>query len=225
MGGKASSKMGSDELTKETVEKAFAKADENGTGKLDAIQLKVALLELMETGSDACFITDKEMLDDEKTMKIFVAVADRDEDNLINLDELLYILDLGDEKPDEKEMFKKMLKASDQDGNGFISADELKTFALTLKLEEEDEIDEMVKIFTMMADVDGDRKLSIDELLTFFTEGPKKEDLGFFKMMGIVDEDDTPAEARMMINMMVSQCDEDKDGKLSYEEFSKLMEH
>merc|ERR1711910_281254 len=114
----------------------------------------------METGSDACFITDKEMLDDEKTMKIFVAVADRDEDNLINLDELLYILDLGDEKPDEKEMFKKMLKA----------------FALTLKLEEEDEIDEMVKIFTMMADVDGDKKLSIDELLTFFTEGPKKED-------------------------------------------------
>merc|ERR1711936_890251 len=157
MGGKASSKMGSDELTKETVEKAFAKADENGTGKLDAIQLKVALLELMETGGDACFITDKEMLDDEKTMKIFVAVADRDEDNLINLDELLYILDLGDEKPDEKEMFKKMLKASDQNGDGFISADELKTFALTLKLEEEDEIDEMVKIFTMMADVDGDR--------------------------------------------------------------------
>merc|ERR1712183_1124596 len=219
MGGKASSKMGSDELTKEIVEKAFAKADENGTGKLDAIQLKVALLELMETGSDACFITDKEMLDDEKTMKIFVAVADRDEDNLINLDELLYILDLGDEKPDEKEKFKKMLKASDQDGNGFISADELKTFALTLKLEEEDEIDEMVKIFTMMADVDGDRKLRIHD-----TNGDgfisKKEVLGFFKMMGIVDEDDTPAEARMMINMMVSQCDEDKDGKLSYEEFS-----
>merc|ERR1711970_985499 len=168
MGEKASSKMGSDELTKETVEKAFAKADENETGKLAATQLKVALLELMESGSDACFITDKEMLDDEKTMKIFVAVADRDEDNLINLDELLYILDLGDEKPDEKEMFKKMLKASDQDVNGFISADELKTFALTLKLEEEDEIDEMVKMFTMMADVDGDRKLSIDELLTFF---------------------------------------------------------
>merc|ERR1712183_970621 len=247
---KGSSKMGSDELTKEIVAKAFAKADENGTGELDANQLKVTLLELMETGSDACFITDKEMLDDEKTMKIFVAVADRDEDNLINLDELLYILDLGDEKPDEKEMFKKMLKASDQDRNGFISADELKTFALTLKLEEEDEIDDMVKMFTMMADVDGDRRLSIDELLTFFTEGPKKEDpkeemkrmfrmhdtngdgfiskkevLGFFKMMGIVDEDDTPAEARMMINMMVSQCDEDKDGKLSYEEFSKLMGH
>merc|ERR1712215_389038 len=152
---KGSSKMGSDELTKEIVESAFAKADENGTGKLDVDQLKVALLELMGTGADACFITDKEMLDNEKILKMFVTVADRDGDNLINLDELLYILDLGEEKPNEKEMFKKMLKASDQDGNGFISAEELKTFALTLKLEEEDEIDEMVKIFTMMADADG----------------------------------------------------------------------
>jgi len=241
--------MGSDELTKEIVEKAFAKADENGTGKLDADQLKVALLEIMGTGSDACFITDKEMLDDEKTLKMFVTVADRDGDNLINLDELLLILDLGDEKLDEKEMFKKMLKASDQDGNGFISAEELKTFALTLKFEDVDDVDEMVKMFSMMADADGDRKLSIDELLTLFTEGPKKEDpkeemkrmfrmhdtngdgfiskkevLGFFKMMGLVDDDDTPAEARMMINIMVSQCDEDQDGKLTYEEFSKLMD-
>merc|ERR1711936_963809 len=181
--------------------------------------------------------------------KMFVAVADRDGDNLINLDELLYIFELGDEKPEKKEMFTKMLKAADTDKNGFISANELKTFATTLKLEDdEDEIEEMVKMFMMMGDSDGDRKLSIEELVTFFTEGPKKEDpkeemkrmfrmhdtnddgfiskkevLGFFKMMGFVDEDDTPAEARMMINMMVSQSDEDKDGKLSYEEFCKLM--
>jgi len=240
--------MWSEDLTKENIERAFAKADENETGKLNNRQLKLALLEIMETGADAYFITDKEMLNDEKTLDMFVAVADRDGDNMIDLDELLYIFGFGEERPNEKELFTKIVKAADQDGNGFMTAEELKTFAVALKLDEDDDIEAMVKMFMKMGDTNGDRKLSIDEVVNFFTNGPKIEDpkeemkrmfrmhdtngdgfisteevLGFFEMMGFVDEDDTPEEARMMINMMVSQFDQDNDGKLNYQEFCKMM--
>jgi len=241
--------MGTDDLTKEVVEKAFTNADGKGTGKLEMDQLKVALGEIMETGNDVAFITNKEMLNDEKALKMFVSCADKSGDKLINLDELLYILDLGEEKVDQKEVFTLMIKAADLDGNGFISAEELKNFALTLKLEEEDEVDGIVNMFMSMGDTDGDRKLSIEEVTKLFTEGPKKDDpkeemkrmfrmydtngdgfiskkeiLGLFKTMGFVDEDDTPGEVKMIINMMMSKYDEDKDGKMNYDEFCKMMD-
>ena len=51
----------------------------------------------------------------------------------------------------------------------------------------------------------------------------KKELAEFMKTMGFVDEDDTPEDVAMMANMLMAESDEDNDGKLSYEEFCKIM--
>merc|ERR1712183_959836 len=105
-----------------------------------------------------------------------------------------------------------------------------------------------------MADADGDRKLKIEEVISFLkldkTEAEKmekdpkekmktmfrmcdcdedgfiskKEIVQFLKTMGFVDEDDTPAEVKMVINMIMSMADQDEDGKLNYEEFCKMMD-
>ena len=51
----------------------------------------------------------------------------------------------------------------------------------------------------------------------------KKELAGFLKeMAGDDDEDDSMI--RMMSNVMLASADEDEDGKLNYEEFSKMMD-
>merc|ERR1712030_112888 len=81
---------------KKFVEKVFMKYDTAGDGKLNKEQLKMTLLEIIKSGNDAAFITDKKMLDDDDVLRMFIDVADRDGDKLVNLKELLIILELGD---------------------------------------------------------------------------------------------------------------------------------
>merc|ERR1712071_577949 len=100
----------------------------------------------------------------------------------------------------------------DKDGNGFLSAAELKGFMLNFEKKEKDPKEEMKTMFRM-CDCDGDGFIS------------KKEIVQFLKTMGLVDEDDTPADVKMIINMTMSMADEDKDGKLNYEEFCKMMDN
>ena len=238
--------------TKEEVEKAFAKCNKDGNGKLTMNEFKAALLEIKHEG------VEKEMVEDDETMEMVMDMMDGDGDKMISLNELLKILDI-DEKMDyfyEKEMLKRVIKAADKDGNGFLSAAELKECMLELELEDEDDedIDNNVNMFFMMADADGDRKLKIEEVISFLkldkTEAEKmekdpkekmktmfrmcdcdedgfiskKEIVQFLKTMGFVDEDDTPAEVKMVINMTMSMADEDEDGKLNYEEFCTIMD-
>merc|ERR1712106_466167 len=233
-----------DKPTKEQVEKAFAKCDKDGNGKLTMNEFKAALLEIIQ---------------EDKEMEMVMDMVDGDGDKMVTLNELVKGLKVGDgetdddvdDDVDEKEMFKRMIKAADKDGNGFLSAAELKGFMLKMRMEDEDdeEIDENVKMFFIMADTDGDKKLKIEEVINFFTGEKKEKDpkeemktmfrmcdcngdgfiskkeiVQFLKTMGLVDEDDTPSEVKMIINMTMSMADEDKDGKLNYEEFCKMMD-
>merc|ERR1719430_459375 len=113
-------------------------------------------------------------------------------------------------------MFTKMIKAADKDGSGFLTAAELKDFVLKMKFEEdvsfftdgpkkEDPKEEMRRMFRMF-DTNKDGFIS------------KKEIVGFLKFMGFVEEDETPAEVKMIVNIMMAEADKDGDGKLNYEE-------
>merc|ERR1719397_145356 len=236
-----------DEKKKKLVKTAFAKADTEGTGKLRKDQLKVALGELIESGYDAAFITNKKMLDDDDTLKMFIEITDRDGDKLVNLNELLIIMD--SEKLDHKEMLAKLVKAADKDGNGLITAEELKFLVVKAGFEtDENDATEMANMFISMGDLDGDKKLKIEEVVNLFTDGPPEEDSkemmkrmfkiydtnedGFLskkelkeyiKIMGFVDEDDTPVEMAIMVNRLMFGSDEDKDVKLSYEGLCNIL--
>merc|ERR1711892_769438 len=238
--------MAADKPTKEDIEKAFAKCDKDGNGKLTINEFKAALLEFIPE-------EERDMVKDDAMMEMLLDMVDGDGDKMVSLNELLVFIS-KDEKTDavdEKEMFKRMIKAADKDGNGFLSAAEMKE--LLLKMNPGDaafaaDVDKNVHMFMMMASTDGDKKLKIEEAIKLFTdeeeEDPKektktmfrmcdcdgdgyiskKEIVQFMKTMGFVDEDDTPAEVKMIINMTMSMADQDKDGKLNYEEFCKLMD-
>eukprot|EP00092_Neocalanus_flemingeri_P058426 GFUD01069619.1.p1 GENE.GFUD01069619.1~~GFUD01069619.1.p1 ORF type:complete len:239 (-),score=81.89 GFUD01069619.1:97-813(-) len=235
--------MASDKPTKEAVEQAFAKADKDENGKLTLSEFK-ACFEEVYSGKYGEGLGDNDAI-----INMMMSGFDADGDNMVSLDELLKVI--GDKKIDEKLMFKTMIKGVDKDGNGFISAAELKPI-LDAMMDDDDSDDEdgpPIEFFMNMGDTNGDQKLSIQELLNIFTgeveeKDPKeemksmfrlydtdadgmiskKEILGFMKMMGMVDEDDSRADMRMIVNMFMAGSDEDGDGKLNYEEFCNLMD-
>merc|ERR1719435_37072 len=80
-----------------------------------------------------------------------------------------------DEDMDEEMMFRKLLKNADVDGDGLISAGELKTLMLKMN-PEADDIDMTINMIVRMCSHDASRKIKPDELISFFTDGPKEED-------------------------------------------------
>merc|ERR1712243_144420 len=205
---------------KSQVEKAFANADKDGTGTLSINQFMEAMQELAEDDDE------KEDFKNKGMCEMVIAAVDGDGDKAVTLEELMKVIN---EEMDDETMFRNLLKNADKDGDGLISAEELKT--LMLKMDpEEDDVDMTVNMIIRMCSHDSSKKIKPDELISFFTEGPnkdgyidKKELAGYFKeMMGDDDEDDSML--RMMSNMMLASADEDEDGKLNYEEFTKMMD-
>merc|ERR1712168_1682844 len=65
----------------------------------------------------------------ENMMNMVFNMADEDGDKMVSLDELLKLLEIGEEKDkDPYEMMMKMLKAADEDGDGFLDEEELTKF-------------------------------------------------------------------------------------------------
>merc|ERR1719219_1695229 len=97
---------------------------------------------------------------------------------MLDLNELLTILELGEEKVDERAIFTKLMKSADKDGNGFISATELKNFMTKLKLigSDSDSEDDFIPMMMSIADTNGDKKLSIEEAVNMFVGGPEEKD-------------------------------------------------
>merc|ERR1711970_810730 len=217
---------------KKEVEKAFAKADKDGSGTLSINEFMAAMQELSPED-------EQEDLKNKGLCEIIISTIDGDGDKAVTLEELMKVID---DDLDDEMMFRNLLKSADVDGDGLISAGELKT--LMLKMDpDEDDIDMTVNMIIRMCSHDASRKIKPDELFSFFTEGPKeeakrmfrmfdtngdgyidkKELAGYFKeMMG--DDDDDDSFIRMTANMMLASADEDEDGKLNYEEFTKMVE-
>ena len=205
-------------------------------------EFKVALTELAEDDED------REMAEDSQTMEMLMTLLDEDGDRMLTCDELLKILELENEDDDEVErvLMIKMIKDADKDGDGFLTATELKDFFLKWDPEDVADIDKNVDMFIKMASIDGDKKLKIEEAIKLLTseadEYPQekmkimfrmcdcdgdgsisKKELAKFMKIFSDDDDESPAEFKEMINTMMVIADEDGDGKLSYDEFCNLM--
>jgi len=233
----------------EAIKTAFAKADTQGAGKLTRDQLKVVLLDIIESGYDAAFIKNKEMIDDDGSLTMFIEVADLNGDKLITLDELLFIMELRGDTNDSYAWFTKLAKAADRDGNGLITVEELRYMFVKCGWAREDDGDEGTIMVFARADADGDKKLKIEELVNMFRGGPKREDrkegmkqmfrvydtnedgflskkeiIKYIYSTGMVKKGDTPADVSVLIDKLVAGADEDMDGKLSYKEFCSMLD-
>ena len=99
-----------------------------------------------------------------------------------------------------------------------------------------------------MCSTDGTRKVKAEEVVSYFIDGPKdkspqeeakmmfkmfdtngdgyidkKELVKYMKEM-VCDDDDDDSDLKLMMKLIVASADEDEDGKLNYEEFTKMMD-
>eukprot|EP00090_Calanus_glacialis_P027353 TRINITY_DN43090_c0_g1_i1.p1 TRINITY_DN43090_c0_g1~~TRINITY_DN43090_c0_g1_i1.p1 ORF type:complete len:232 (+),score=83.81 TRINITY_DN43090_c0_g1_i1:26-721(+) len=226
--------------TKEAIEKAFAKADTDDNGKLSMDEFKAVMIELAEDEEE------REQCKNEGFLDMVMMLVDGDGDKMLTCDELMNLINA--KEGDETQMLRNMLNGADKDGDGYLTAAELK--AMMMKMDpDDDDVDMTVNMIIRLCDTDGSKKVKPEEVVSYMTNGgpkekdpkeeakmmfkmfdsntdgfiSKKELAGFLKeMAGDDDEDDSMI--RMMSNVMLASADEDEDGKLNYEEFSKMMD-
>ena len=136
--------------------------DKDGVGKLNKEQLKTLMINVEDEKNRA----DLEKNMNENMVNMVFNMADEDGDKMVSLEELLKLLEIGEEKDkDPFEMMMKMLKAADEDGDGFLDEDELTKFMSSTSAKSVD-----VKFLMQAADTNGDGKVSIEEAAKFLTK-------------------------------------------------------
>ena len=136
--------------------------DKDGVGKLNKDQLKTLMINVEDEKNRA----DLEKNMNENMVNMVFNMADEDGDKMVSLEELLKLLEIGEEKDkDPFEMMMKMLKAADEDGDGFLDEDELTKFMSSTSAKSVD-----VKFLMQAADTNGDGKVSIEEAAKFLTK-------------------------------------------------------
>merc|ERR1711892_975133 len=219
-------------------------ADKDGNGKLSLNEFKVAMVELAEDDDD------KAVAENNDAIEMLMSMVDGDGDKMVTCEELLKLLELGTDEDDGKQIVISMIKAADTDGNGYLTASELKEVLLTMNPADKADIDKNIDMFMRMASTDGEKRIKIEEAIKLLTEEEdddpqakmktmfrmcdgdgngsiSKKVLAKFMNMNMCaddDDDDSPGDIKQMINMMMVMADEDGDGKVSYEEFCKMMD-
>merc|ERR1711915_742418 len=224
--------------TKEALKAAFDKADKDGTGKLSMKQFQAVMIELSEDENE------RKQAQTEGFVEMVMSAIDNDGDKMVSYEELLVLI--GEAEVDDKQMLKNMVAAADKGGDGFLTAEELKSMCMKMDPEEDDH-DMMINMIIRMCSTDGTCKVKAEEVVSYFIDGPKekspqeeakmmfkmfdtngdgyidkKELVKYMKEM-VCDEDDDDSDLKFMMKLMVASADEDEDGKLNYEEFTKMM--
>ena len=149
----------------------------------------------------------------------------------------------------DKEQLREAFKKADEAGTGKLNFAQLRTLMLSMATEDqkkEGNVDQVAELIMKMADIDGDKMIDYDELVKFIYDEEtdpkekmreafrlcdsdrdgficKKELAEFLKVAGGAT-DETEQESSEKIAAMMALFDQDGDGKLSYEEFSDMME-
>ena len=98
----------------------------------------------------------------DEQLRYMIKQADLDDDGSISFDEFceVMVVSMADDSFDEGSL-KESFRTFDMDGNGYISASELKTMMKRAMGEEltDEEVDEMIR----EADLDGDGQVDFEE--------------------------------------------------------------
>merc|ERR1711970_496465 len=149
----------------------------------------------------------------------------------------------------DKEQLREAFKKADEAGTGKLGFAQLKSLMLAMATEDqrqEGDVDQVADLIMKMADINGDKMIDYDELVKFIYDEEtdpkekmreafrlcdsdrdgficKKELAEFLKVAGGVTEE-TDQESSEKVAAMMALFDQDGDGKLSYSEFSDMME-
>ena len=139
-------------LTEEQIaefKEAFQIFDKNGDGSITTKELGTVMRSLGQSPS-------------EEELQNMISEVDADQSGSIDFKEFLNIMAKKMKETDTEEELIEAFKVFDKDGNGLISAHELR-FVMTTAGEKlsEDEIDEMIR----EADIDGDGYIDYEEFV------------------------------------------------------------
>lgn len=134
-------------MQEKEYKEAFALFDADGDGTITSKELGVVMRSLGQTPTEA-------------ELKEMIAEVDANKDGTIDFKEFLGLMATQTKERDSEEELREAFKVFDKDGNGFISAAELRHVMTSLgeKLTDE-EVDAMMK----EADTDGDGQVDIEE--------------------------------------------------------------
>ncbi|XP_060062994.1 calmodulin-like [Ylistrum balloti] len=141
-----------DKVTDETLKEwreAFSMFDKNGDGHINSTELGTVMRSLGQAPTD------------EDLFKI-IHDADNDGSGTVDFDEFVEMMIRFMKNIDPETEMRDAFKVFDKDGNGYISAMELRYVMTNLgeRLSEE-EVDEMIK----EADIDGDGQVNYEEFV------------------------------------------------------------
>merc|ERR1712098_942621 len=208
------------------MKKAFLKA-----AKLSLNDLKVALIEVDANDMERK-MPQTEKYDDNDILEVLINLVDGDGDKKITYDEFVRILE-----SEENDLVIDAIKKADKDGSGYLTNAELRELLRKIdpKCKESKDINEKIDMIIKMTRIGDEKKAKVDEVIKLLTT--KKDDpkqmIG--AMFRVYDEDgDGFISKKELAKFMqiddyenadfptVMMVDQDKDGKLNYEEFCKI---
>jgi len=141
------------ELNEEQIQEfkeAFSLFDKDGDGKITTKELGTVMRSLGQNPTEA-------------ELKEMIAEVDANKNGTIEFQEFLTMMSKKMKEPDSQDEIREAFKVFDKDGNGFISAAELRHVMTNLgeKLTDE-EVDEMIR----EADINGDGQINYNEFVS-----------------------------------------------------------
>ncbi|XP_033736505.1 calmodulin-like [Pecten maximus] len=192
----------------EECKAAFAMFDKDGDGTVTTDELATVMRSMGQNPSDA---EVEQMIND----------VDKDGSGSVDFEEFLVLMGSYMQGADPENDLRESFKVFDKDGNGFISATELRHVMTNLgeKLTEA-EVDEMI----LEADLDGDGQINFEEFREAFSLFDKDGDgsiptaeLG--TVLRALGQNPSASELKQMIN----EVDQDGDGTVDFPEFLVLL--
>ncbi|XP_061496310.1 calmodulin-like protein 3 [Rhineura floridana] len=195
-------------LTEEQLteyKEAFSLFDKDGDGTITTKELGTVMRSLGHNPTEA-------------ELQSMINEVDTNASGMVDFAEFLSLMAKQSKDSESEEEIREAFRVFDKEGNGYISAAELRHVMTNLgeKLTDE-EVDEMIK----EADVDRDGRVNYEEFVRVMMEMSELGTVLRSLEHVMINLREKFTDERM--EQMIKHADEDGDGKISYEEFEKLM--